>query len=50
VVEVVVVGRNGFMVDVVVDEGSDCAEGMVVVEVVADDGFDRAAAPVGEGY
>jgi hypothetical protein len=42
VVEVVVVGRNGCVVDVVVvvDEGIDRVEGMMVVEVVVDGGFD----------
>jgi hypothetical protein len=42
VVEVVVVGRNGCVVDVVVvvDEGIDCVEGMMVAEVVVDGGFD----------
>jgi hypothetical protein len=56
VVEVVVVGRNGCVVDVVVvvDEGTDCAEGMVVAEVVVDEGFGRAelraSAPADGGY
>jgi hypothetical protein len=39
VVEVVVVRRNGCVVDVVVDEGTDCVEGMVVAEVGVDEGF-----------
>jgi hypothetical protein len=54
VVEVVVVGRNGCVVDVVVDEGPDCVEGMVVAEVVVDEGFRRAelraSAPADGGY
>jgi hypothetical protein len=56
VVKVVVVGRNSCVVDVVVvvDEGTDYAEGMVVVEVVVDEGFGRAelraSAPAGGRY
>jgi hypothetical protein len=53
-VEVVVVGRNGYVVDLVVDEGTNCAEGMVVAEVVIDEGFGRAelcaSAPADGGY
>jgi hypothetical protein len=56
VVELVVVGRNGCVVDVVVvvDEGTDCAKGMVVAEVVVDERFGRAklraSAPADRGY
>jgi hypothetical protein len=54
VVEVTVVRRNGFVVDVVVDEGTDCVEGMAVAEVVVDEGFGReelrASAPADGGY
>jgi hypothetical protein len=54
VVEVVVVGRNGFVVDVMVDEGTNYVKGMAVVEVVDDGGFGRAelhASALGdEGY
>jgi hypothetical protein len=41
VVEVVVVERNCYMVDVVVvvDEGTNCAGGMMVAKVVVDEGF-----------
>jgi hypothetical protein len=54
VVEVVVVGRNGFVVDVMVDEGTNYVKGMAVAEVVDDGGFGRAelraSAPSDEGY
>jgi hypothetical protein len=56
VMEMVVVGRNGYAIDVVVvvDEGTDCAKGMVVAEVVVDKGFGRAelyaSTPTDGGY
>jgi hypothetical protein len=52
----VVVGRNGFVVDVMVDEGTNYVKGMAVAEVV-DDGGGRggraelcSSAPGDEGY
>jgi hypothetical protein len=52
--EVVVVERNSFMVDVVIDEGTDYAEGMVVAEVVVDGEFGRVelrtSTPTDRGY